>query len=240
MIREIGLLFCTVPFVVALSACGRVQSTTTGEKNAGVVAERSVTDAPLFFRETWNIPPNNHDGALAQRHVSDPDLQLSLYGSAKDTVAARGLEQGLQANKGPGLPAHIFSGLCEQPCAMSLRDKNRYVDLSGLGKIHWLIAVTGLHKVHPIVKLADGTWWLGEHGDGTVFDYHPYESTLSEMRWIQMDMERVVTRGGWLDKVDLSKVDEVGYADLMPGSGHGDGGFSNVGWIEVYGKGVPR
>jgi hypothetical protein len=26
----------------------------------------------------------------------------------------------------------------------------------------------------------------------------------------------------------------------MPGSGHGDGGYSDQGWIEVYGKPVPR
>jgi hypothetical protein len=224
-----------------LNACSQGQPTAAaGDKSAAIVMEPSVNDAPLFFRETWNIPPTNHSGALEQKHVSSTNLVLTLYGSVKDTAAGRGLEQGLQANKGPGLPAHIFSGLCEQPCALSLRDKSRFVDLGGVGKVRWLVAVTGLHQVHPIVKLADGTWWLGEHGDGTVFDYHPYESTLSEMRWIQMDMERVVTRGAWLDKLDLSKVDEVGYADLMPGSGHGDGGFSNVGWIEAYGKGVPR
>jgi hypothetical protein len=35
-------------------------------------------------------------------------------------------------------------------------------------------------------------------------------------------------------------VDEVGFVDLTPGSGHGFGGFSNVGWIEVYGNAVPR
>jgi hypothetical protein len=26
----------------------------------------------------------------------------------------------------------------------------------------------------------------------------------------------------------------------MPASGHGDGGYMAVGWIEVYGKAVPR
>jgi hypothetical protein len=28
--------------------------------------------------------------------------------------------------------------------------------------------------------------------------------------------------------------------DLTPGSGHGLGGFSDVGWMEVYGKPVRR
>jgi hypothetical protein len=40
--------------------------------------------------------------------------------------------------------------------------------------------------------------------------------------------------------VDLSKVDEVGFADLMPGSGHGAGGYVNVSTFEVYGRPVKR
>src|SRR2546427_261226 len=51
---------------------------------------------------------------------------------------------------------------------------------------------------------------------------------------------RVWTRGNLLENVDLSKVDEVGFADLIPGSGHGDGGYVDVGWVEVYGKPVKR
>jgi hypothetical protein len=38
----------------------------------------------------------------------------------------------------------------------------------------------------------------------------------------------------------LSRVDEIAFADLLPGSGHGWGGFVNVGRIEVHGKPVPR
>ena len=39
---------------------------------------------------------------------------------------------------------------------------------------------------------------------------------------------------------DLRKVDEVGFVDLMPGSGHGQGGFSVLASFEVYGRSVPR
>jgi hypothetical protein len=199
-------------------------------------------DVPLFFRETWKIPPVSHDGAVQQRHVSSPNLELKLYGSSKDIDPSRGSEQGIQANGGPGLPGtgHLFTGLCERPCAMALRDKSHFVDLSGFGKIRWSTRVTGLHQLHPIVKLADGTWLLGEHSDGTVGDYHPTEFGLAETRWIKMDMDKVVTRGRWLDKVDLSRVDEIGFADLMPGSGHDDGGYSNLDFFEVYGKTLPR
>jgi len=50
----------------------------------------------------------------------------------------------------------------------------------------------------------------------------------------------VVAVGDWVDHPNLSKVDEVGFADLMPGSGHGPGGYVNVGRIQVYGKPVKR
>jgi len=50
----------------------------------------------------------------------------------------------------------------------------------------------------------------------------------------------VVTRGSWVENPDLSKVDEVGFADLTPGSGVGWGGFVNVGRIEVYGIPMKR
>ena len=50
----------------------------------------------------------------------------------------------------------------------------------------------------------------------------------------------VVTVGQNWVQPDLSRVDEVGFADLMRGSGHGWGGFVNVGKIEVYGRPVKR
>ena len=46
----------------------------------------------------------------------------------------------------------------------------------------------------------------------------------------------------FVEKLDLTKVDEVGFTDLAPGSAssHGAAARSNVDWIEVYGKAVPR
>jgi hypothetical protein len=35
-------------------------------------------------------------------------------------------------------------------------------------------------------------------------------------------------------------VDEIGFTDLMGGSGHGQGGWSRIDWIEVYGVPIKR
>ena len=60
------------------------------------------------------------------------------------------------------------------------------------------------------------------------------------MRWLPLEISRVVTRGDKCAQPDLTRVDEIGFADLHPGSGHGWGGFVNVSRIEVYGTPVKR
>jgi hypothetical protein len=74
------------------------------------------------------------------------------------------------------------------------------------------------------------------------------EFSLAGIRWLKLDPARVVTLGAanavanetWVPAPDLSKIDEIGFADLMPSSGHGTGGYIQLGNIEVYGKAVPR
>jgi len=94
--------------------------------------------------------------------------------------------------------------------------------------------------VHPILKLADGSWLAGDVAQGELLDWHESEFSIADVRWIKFDPERGVTVGNPIDKPDLSKVDEIGFSDLMPASGHGPGGWSDVGKIEVYAKPVPR
>src|SRR5437763_1202621 len=92
----------------------------------------------------------------------------------------------------------------------------------------------------PILKLADGTWLAVDRPSGLQADFNESEITPSDVRWLKLDIARVVTVGTWIDHPDLTKVDAIGFADLMPGSGHGAGGYINVGRIEVYGTPVPR
>jgi hypothetical protein len=90
---------------------------------------------------------------------------------------------------------------------------------------------------HPITADAVARRSVGAIADqpGPVGDI-----ALSEVRWLKLDVASVVTKGNFVEKPDLSKVDEVGFADLLPGSGHGAGGWSDVAVIEVYGKPVKR
>jgi hypothetical protein len=66
------------------------------------------------------------------------------------------------------------------------------------------------------------------------------EISYADLRWLRLDIARIVTVGVPLDKVDLTKVDEIGFADLMPSSGHGPGGWADVAQLEVFGSAVAR
>ena len=37
------------------------------------------------------------------------------------------------------------------------------MDLTGLAKVRWRTKQTGFHYLRPIIKLADGTWLVGDH-----------------------------------------------------------------------------
>ena len=138
-------------------------------------------------------------------------------------------------------PTHVWTGLCTSPCAAAFREKTSFVDLTGLGRIRWNTKMSGFHQVRPIVKLADGTWYVGDPGDGgSTRDWLVRDISFADLRWVRLDIGRVVTVGPFLDKIDLTKVDEIGFADLMPSSGHGPGGWSDVAQVEVYGKPVAR
>jgi hypothetical protein len=191
------------------------------------VAERRAPPPPLplLFKEEWKRTPENVP--LSQELVSNPALQLTVYGAAPEV------------NSEGGTP-HVWTGLCSPSCAVTLKLKDSYADLSGKARIKWYSKTSGYHQIRPLVKLADGTLLAGDFIDAYTFDYRTVEFYLAEVRWLTLDAATLTGKGQLLQTVDLSKVDEVGFVDLMPGSGHGFGGFSNVGWIEVYGKPVAR
>lgn len=193
-----------------------------------------ATRPPLFLKEEWKQTPANDEHPASQESIGNPNLELKLYGSTSKEVQLTG-RPGDENN-----PTHVWTGTCSTPCAVALRDKTNFADLSGLARIRWNTKTSGFHQVRPILKLADGTWVVGDRADGSTRDWLFTEFNLADVRWLRLDIERVVTTGNILDRVDLSKVDEIGFADLMPGSGHGAGGWVDVAQIEVYGKPVPR
>ncbi|MGA2880178.1 MAG: hypothetical protein ABSG13_14620 [Bryobacteraceae bacterium] len=232
------MFYRLIPFVIVAAAFAQQapaqqsQQLTPAQVRLGERAP--LAQAPLFFREEWKTVPGAGEHGVTQESVWNPRLELKLYGASSKEIQ----ETGKLGD--PNNPPHVWSGLCTSPCAVALRDKNDLVDLTGLAKIRWVTKVSGFHQVHPIVKLADGTWLVGDHADGSTVDWLQNEFSISEVRWMKLDIDKVVTKGNWVEHPDLSKVDEVGFTDLLPGSGHGPGGWSDVAAFEVYGKAVKR
>jgi hypothetical protein len=188
---------------------------------------------PSFFKEDWKQSVQGGEHPLAADSIGNESLELKLYVPAGQLLMSG--NAGDESN-----PPHVWTGLCTSACAVAFRDKTRFADLSGLARIRWNTKMSGFHQVRPIVKLADGTWLVGDRAEGSPRDWLISEVPYADVRWLKLDIARVVTVGTFVDKVDLTKVDEIGFADLMPSSGHGPGGWADVAQIEVFGKPVAR
>jgi hypothetical protein len=232
------LILIAAACAMAATAAAQEPPAAGGRAGRGGGAGRGAGPArrpDVFFKEEWKAPKAAGEAAVdAANATSNANLELKLYGVDGKDIQLTG------AAGNPTNPLHLWTGLCENVCAAALRDKDNYVDLTGLAMIRWVTKVSGFHQVHPILKLADGTWLVGDHADGSTLDWHTDEFSLGDVRWRKLNIAKVVTTGDWVKDPDLSKVDEVGFTDLLPGSGHGPGGWADVGEIEVYGKPVKR
>jgi hypothetical protein len=187
--------------------------------------------APLLWKEEWKQNEGGKEGPLnLTSSVGNADLELKLYGpGAKLNMLGK--------NGDDGNPAHVFSGESTSQMAFAFHSRKGPADLSGLSRIRVNTKMSGLHKVYPIVKLANGDWYMADKPAGaSTKDWVVEDIPFSDVRWYKLDIANVVTKGNPVDKIDLSKVDEIGFADIIPASGHGPGGWFDVGQIEVYGR----
>jgi hypothetical protein len=165
-----------------------------------------------------------------QRAVTNPQLELKLYGEHSEKVQVIA-QQGRQ---------DLWTGMAPGPVAIMLRDRNNFVDLTGLARLRAIVRTDSLHVLHPAVKLADGTLVAGHRGIVTEGNFVSSEVAYNGMRWYRVDPRTVTTNTG-VPNPDLSRVDEVGFVDLAGGGGHGvPGGWSNISTVELYARPVPR
>ena len=175
---------------------------------------------PLFFKESWKRPPytgelNDENRRITQEALTNSNLELKLYGVDSKNVLIAG-----NAVNDPLGPLNAWTGLATSPVAVTIRDRNNFADLTGNARVRWVTRSSSLHVVHPVVKLADGTLLAGDHADASPNEFLTTEFSFSRQRWFKLDPVKVVTTVE-VDRPDLSKIDEIGFADLAPGGGHG-------------------
>ena len=224
--------------IALLASGGRHVLAQSNVQSGGFLEHEAVTPS-LLLREVWQQPP--HTGPLTDENrritpqaLTNPDLELRLYGADARNI---------QVTEHNGVP-DLWTGFATSPVALTLRHKGAYLDLTGLTRMRWRTRTENLHVLHPVVKLADGTLLVGSQtfsssqrpmmgANAFSGNFVVSEVTFDDQRWFQLDPVKVVTLKE-VGNPDLSRVDEIGFVDLMPGGGHGFAGCSNVAWIEVY------
>ena len=212
-----------------------------GGAAAGRGAVQPAEPSPLYALTLRNESRTS----LSQQAILTPNVDLQLYGDGKNIIVATG--------SGPQLP-RLFFGLCTGPCGFTLRDRANYFDLRGRAFIRFTTIVSGFHRVRPIVKLADGTLLIGDQAEGSTADYHRYDISFADCRWLRLDPVRGVTLGATWVQPDLSRVEEVGVFDIIPGSGEWTlaggpvekqppppaGGWIAISSLELWGQAISR
>jgi hypothetical protein len=183
----------------------------------------------LFLREDWKeTPPAT---PVNQDHVANPNLVLGLYGAAVDSMKKSNHDRPVDD------PFYVWSGLCNGNWALTLKDPGSFVDLSEYAKIKWRTKQSGFRCLRILLKLADGTWLVSDQCDRRSVDWRIREFNISDIKWYTLDIGTITERQP-VDNPDLTKVDEIGFKDLMAGGR--SAACSRVDWIEVYGKTVNR
>lgn len=211
-------------------------------------APRPTPVPQLAFDVQWRNPPyqgelNDAKRRVTQAAVATPDVELAIYGPCKEADNG-GLE--VYGNPGSTFPMNVWTGECMSPVAVTLRSSKYYLDLTGPAMIRWITRAANMHAVRPVLLLADGTLIVGDHVDVTrtaLGQLEPQmvesEFAIAPLQWYQLNPQTIAVMKS-VSNPDLARVQAIGFADLMPGGGHGPAGWINVGEIQVYGKRVPR
>lgn len=203
----------------------------------GMPAE-GVPKPPLLFREAWNDKPIAQP--ITQEHLGNQHLNLHLYG---DSANIR------KSNHEPYY--YTYTGETRSNWALTVSDKTRYLNFLPLGKVRLDSKQSGWRALHVVIKTADGSYFVSEEGAGETVDWALTEWHLRDLHWraLVVNLANAPARWGGAPPVqpivasaparpDLSRVDEVGFSDLMPGGLIPN--TSRIRWFEVYTDWVPR
>jgi hypothetical protein len=183
----------------------------------------------LFLREDFKETPAATP--ITQGHLSSQNLLLALYGPGK--AGAKKSHHDTPADD----PYYVWDGTCEGNCAITLREKANYADLTGLARIRWRTKQSGFRRLHIILKLAGGAWLVSDPVESASTDWRETECVMQDVRWRRLDIGTLV-EGAPVEHPDLSRIDEIGWSTLMTGGG--TPASSRVDWIAVYAHAVPR
>jgi hypothetical protein len=188
----------------------------------------------FLFREDWSeLAP--FDGttpySMTQNDVLNPDLLLTLYGSAKDSIRKR--------HHGTATDAYyVYTGFCPSTWALALSNNKFYVDLGGNAVIRCRVRNSGSRELHIIVQVDNGNWFISDQAVGSSSVWKVHDFVIKDIKWSHLNINKV-TPGEAVDHPELiygshwlGQVDKIGFTDLM--NGGLSAACSRIDWIEVY------
>jgi hypothetical protein len=189
---------------------------------------------PLLFSEPWKLPPytgeqTDENMRFTPAVVTNSRVEAKLYGPDAKVIRAAVHEERID----------LWNGMASSPVAVTLRERRNYVDLTDAARLRWIVRTNAIHLVHPVVKLADGQFLVGDRGITTHGEFLTVEVAFTGMRWYALDPVKVVVLTE-VTNPNLKKVDEVGLAMLSPGGGHGFAGSANLSTVELFAYPIPR
>jgi len=224
-VRTVLTVICLALCTLALAA----QAPAPNTQKPGMKAR-----PPLLFGETWRMPPytgeqTDENTRFTAAVVTNPNLEVTWYGPNASVVRAAVHEERID----------LWNGLSSSPVAVTLRDRRNYLDLTDPARLRWVVRTNAIHTLNPVVKLADGRLIVGDRTITTSGEFLSLEIAFSNMRWYALDPAKVIV-GTEVRNPELSKVDAVGLAMLLPGGGHGIAGSANLSNVELFAYPVPR
>ncbi|MDC1436556.1 hypothetical protein N8303_04820 [Gammaproteobacteria bacterium] len=204
-------------------------------------AQEEAERPALLFMETWQ-QSESALGRPMSSHASDNDYYLA----GQNAVSSNDLELGLYGYRAEDITVYehegridLWTGLAGSPVAVTLKSRRGYMDLRGLARMRAIVRTNNLHALHPVIKLADGVLAVGSQSIETGGAFLSVEVAFENQDWFVLDPEEVAVGGAVMD-LDLSRVDEVGFANLSAGGGHGFAGWSNISTLEVFSNSITR
>lgn len=206
---------------------------------------RRPTVPSLFMKVEWVRPQSQADTKVryvpVQANIADANVAMQFYGAAGQILTT--------GNPGnDAAPYGVWSGTADGPFAVTFKHKGgNLMDLSGLGYVRWAVKTSGFHVARPMIRVG-GQLLVADIEFSAIPKVVTREFSLTNARWVKLDPNRLVTLNSgpsptndiWAPAPDLTKVEEFGFIDLMPGSGHGTGGWIQIGNVEIFAKSVAK
>jgi len=215
------------------------QTPAPGRGGQGSFSSAPADPATLLFHEAWTRPMAQ---PMVQSSLGNAFLTLHIYGNAAE----------IRKTMHP-TEDYTYTGETQSNWAITVSDKTTLWDLSRDGRMRIKTRNSGYRFTHVVIKTADGKFYASEEGSGESTAWIETDYILSDLHWRNLMMTDTPTNAsnqrapnpGRVPIIptskgapDLSKVEEVGFSDLVAGGWIP--ATSRVKAFELFGKAVPR